>query len=76
MLKSNRSIAWQGDGYSDQLTPGKFMREIDNKIGNYHVVTEARKVNCLRNNIAYGSLADDWFNKLGGGQKDTYEVEP
>ena len=28
---------------------------------------------CLRNNIAYGSGADEWFNNLATNEKDTYE---
>jgi hypothetical protein len=77
MSNSNLSIAWQGDG-NDHLTPGQFLHEIGNKIDRYDVttVTEARMVKCMRNNIAYGSTADDWFNQLGNEQTDLVLVLP
>jgi len=72
MSESKSSIGWTGEG-DDQLSPGQFLREIDNKIDERNFTTEERKVKCMRNNIAYGSPADDWFGKLKVTEKNTYE---
>jgi hypothetical protein len=72
MTESKGSIGWTGEG-DDQLSPGQFLREIDNKIDERNFTMESRKVNCIRNNIAYGSPADDWFGRLTANEKDTYE---
>jgi hypothetical protein len=72
MSESKGSIGWTGEG-DDQLSPGQFLQEIDNKIDERNFTTEERKVKCMRNNIAYGSPADDWFGKLKVNEKDTYE---
>jgi hypothetical protein len=72
MTESKGSIGWTGEG-DDQLSPGQFLREIDNKIDERNFTTEERKVKCMRNNIAYGSPADDWFSKLAVTERDTYE---
>ena len=72
MSESKGSIGWTGEG-DDQLSPGQFLREIDNKIDERNFTTEEQKVKCMRNNIAYGSPADDWFGKLKVNEKDTYE---
>ena len=55
------------------FAPGQFLREIDNKIDEHGHTTERQKVQCLKNNIAFGSDADEWFKKLDPGDKDTYE---
>jgi hypothetical protein len=72
MSESKGSIGWTGEG-DDQLSPGQFLREIDNKIDERNFTSESRKVNCMRNNIAYGSPADDWFGRLTVNEKNTYE---
>ena len=72
MTESKGSIGWTGKG-DDQLSPGQFLREINNKIDERNFTMESRKVNCMRNNIAYGSPADDWFGRLTANEKDTYE---
>ena len=72
MSESKGSIGWTGEG-DDQLSPGQFLREIDNKIDERNFASEERKVKCMRNNISYGSPADDWFGKLKTTEKDTYE---
>jgi hypothetical protein len=72
MLDSKGSLQWQG-GADDNLSPGQFLREIDNKIDERGYTTERQKVNCMRNNIAFGSAADEWFGNLGIAEKDTYE---
>ena len=55
------------------LAPGQFLREIDNKISERGHAMERQKVQCLKNNIAFGSDTDEWFKKLDLGDKDTYE---
>jgi len=73
MTKHSSSLAWQGNG-DNNLTPGQFLREIDNKIDDRNYSSEPKKVKCLWNNITYGSEADDWFNKLDPDtETDTYE---
>src|SRR6267154_4351928 len=72
MTESKGSIGWTGEG-NDQLSPGQFLREINNKIDECNFTTEERKVKCMRNNIAYGSPADDWFGGLKVTERDTYE---
>jgi hypothetical protein len=72
MSESKGSLQWEG-GADDNLSPGQFLREIDNKIDERGYTTEKQKINCMRNNIAYGSDADEWFGALTGAQKDTYE---
>jgi hypothetical protein len=72
MSESKGFIGWTGEG-DDQLFPGQFLREIDNKIDERNFTTEEQKVKCMRNNISYGITADDWFGKLKLNEKDTYE---
>jgi hypothetical protein len=72
MTELKGSIGWTGEG-DDQLSPGQFLQEIDNKIDKRNFISENRKVNCMRNNIAYGSPTDDWFRRLTIDEKDTYE---
>jgi hypothetical protein len=72
MSESKGSLQWEG-GADDNLSPGQFLQEIDNKIDERGYTTEKQKINCMRNNIAYGSDADEWFGALTGAQKDTYE---
>ena len=73
MTEHSSSLAWQGNG-DDNLAPGQFLREIDNKIDDRSYSTEAKKVKCLRNNIAYGSKADEWFDNLDPAtETDTYD---
>jgi hypothetical protein len=72
MTDHSSSLAWQGDG-DDNLTPGQFLREIDNKIEDRNYNNDSKMIKCLRNNIAYGSAADDWFNSLDAANKDTYD---
>jgi hypothetical protein len=72
MTEHSSSLAWQGNG-DDNLVPGQFLWEIDNKIDDQNYSTEAKKVKCLRNNIAYGSEADEWFDNLDPAtETDTY----
>ena len=66
------SLQWEGST-DDNLSAGQFLREIENKIDERAYTTEKQKVNCLRNNIAYGSGADEWFSGLAATEKDTYE---
>src|ERR1700736_2352227 len=66
------SLQWEGDPDSN-LAPGQFLQEIDNKINEHGHTMERQKVQCLKNNIAFGSDADEWFKKLKLGEKDTYE---
>ena len=72
MSDSKGSLQWEGSTDSN-LSAGQFLCEIDNKIDERSYTTERQKVNCLRNNIAFGSAADEWFNKLTIDDKDTYE---
>jgi hypothetical protein len=72
MLDSKGSLQWEG-GADDNLSPGQFLREIDNKIDERGYTSEKQKINCMRNNIAFGSDTDDWFGDLKADQKDTYE---
>jgi hypothetical protein len=72
MPKSKGSIGWTGEG-DDQLSMKQFLREIDNKIDEHNFRTEEQKVKCMRNNIAYGSPADNWFGGLKVTKRDTYE---
>jgi hypothetical protein len=65
------SLQWEGSA-DVNLSAGQFLREIENKIDERAYTTEKQKVNCLRNNIAYGSGADEWFNGLAVNEKDTY----
>jgi hypothetical protein len=71
MTDNNNSLQWEGDK-DGNLAPGQFLREIDNKIDDRNFTSEERKVKCMRNNIAYGSVADDWFNALTANETDTY----
>jgi len=66
------SLQWEGST-DDNLSPGQFLREIENKIDERGHNTEKLKINCLKNNIAYGSGADEWFTNLEAAEKDTYE---
>jgi hypothetical protein len=63
MADSKGSLQWEG-GADDNPSPGQFLREIDNKIDECSYTTERQKVNCMRNNIAFGSAADEWFGNL------------
>ena len=72
MSDSKGSLQWEG-GADDNLSPGQFLREIDNKIDERGYTSEKQKVNCMRNNIAFGSAADEWFGNLEAGDRDTYE---
>ena len=63
MLDNKGSLQWEGSADSN-LSAGQFLREIDNKIDECSYTTEKQKVNCLHNNIAFGSATDEWFNKL------------
>ena len=71
MTDNNNSLQWEGDK-DGNLAPGQFLREIDNKINDRNFTSEERKVKCMRNNIAYGSVADNWFNALTANETDTY----
>ena len=72
MTDHKGSLQWEGD--TDlSLAPGQFQREIDNKIDEWRHMTDRQKVQCLKNNIAFGSDADEWFKKLGPNERDTYE---
>ncbi|KIM71871.1 hypothetical protein PILCRDRAFT_16639 [Piloderma croceum F 1598] len=51
----------------------QFLREIENKIDERGHTTEKLKTNCLKNNIAFGSGADEWFTNLDAAEKDTYD---
>jgi hypothetical protein len=66
------SLQWEGST-DDNLSPGQFLREIENKIDERGHTTEKLKINCLKNNIAYGSGADEWFTNLGAAETDTYD---
>ena len=55
------------------LAPGQFLQEIDKKIDEQGHTTDRQKVQCLKNNITFGSDADEWFKKLGPNERDTYE---
>ena len=66
------SLQWEGST-DDNLSPGQFLREIENKIDECGHNTERLKINCLKNNITYGSGADEWFTNLEAAEKDTYE---
>ena len=70
MADSKGSLQWEGSA-DDNISPGQFLREIDNKIDRSYTM-ERQKVNCMRNNIAFGSAADEWFRNLAAGDKDTY----
>jgi len=72
MADNTSSLQWEGDK-DGNLTPGQFLREIDNKIDNRNITDEAKKIKTMQNNIAFGSDADDWFNALDPTEKDTYE---
>jgi hypothetical protein len=72
MSDSKGSLQWEG-GADDNLSPGQFLREIDNKIDERGYTTERQSVNCMRNNIAFGSAADEWFGNLKADEKDTYD---
>jgi len=72
MADSKGSLQWEGSA-DDNLSPGQFLREIDNKIDERNYTTERQKVHCMQNNIAFGSAADKWFGNLEAGEKDTYE---
>jgi len=72
MLEFKGSIGWTREG-DDQLSPGQALQEIDNKINECNFTTKEQKVKCMRNNITYGSPADDWFRKLKLNEKDTYK---
>jgi len=66
------SLQWEGST-DDNLSPGQFLREIENKIDERGHTTEKLKINCLKNNIAYGSGAEEWFTNLTATEKDTYD---
>ena len=66
------SLQWEGST-DDNLSAGQFLREIENKIDERGHTTERLKINCLKNNIAYGSDADEWFSNLDATEKDTYD---
>jgi len=72
MSEHKGSLQWEGSS-DDNLSPGQFLWEIENKIDERGHSTDKLKINCLKNNIAYGSGADKWFGKLIGVEKDTYE---
>ena len=72
MSDSKGSLQWQG-GTDDNLPPGQFLQEIDNKIDECGYTTERQKVNCMQNNIAFSSAADEWFGNLDIAEKDTYK---
>ena len=72
MSDSKGSLQWEGSADSN-LSAGQFLHEIDNKIDECNYTTERQKVNCLRNNITFGSTADEWVNKLTIDDKDTYK---
>jgi hypothetical protein len=52
------SLQWEGST-DDNLSPGQFLHKIENKIDKRRHTTEKLKINCLKNNIAYGSGADE-----------------
>lgn len=66
------SLQWEGDTDSS-LAPGQFLREIDNKIDERGHTTDRQKIQCLKNNIVFGSDANEWFKKLEPNKRDTYE---
>jgi hypothetical protein len=72
MSEHKSSLQWEGSS-DGNLSPGQFLQEIENKIDECGHSTDKLKINCLKNNIAYGSRADEWFGKLIGVEKDTYE---
>jgi hypothetical protein len=66
------SFRWKGST-DNNLSPGQFLRKIENKINERNHITEKLKINCLKNNITYGSGADEWFTNLIATEKDTYD---
>jgi len=70
--RPQRIPQWEGST-DDNLSPGQFLREIENKIDERRHTTEKLKINCLKNNITYGSGADEWFTNLSATEKDTYD---
>ena len=72
MLDNKGSLQWEGSADSD-LSTGQFLCEINNKNDEHSHTTEKQKVNCLHNNITFGSATDEWFNELTFNNKDTYQ---
>ncbi|KIM86069.1 hypothetical protein PILCRDRAFT_5137 [Piloderma croceum F 1598] len=72
MLDHKGSLQWEGS-MDDNLSPGQFLCEIENKSDERGHTTERLKINCLKNNIAFGSRADEWFTNLDATEKDTYD---
>jgi hypothetical protein len=70
MADSKGSLQWEG-GADDNLSPGQFLREIDNKIDEHGYTSEKQKINYMQNNITFSSNVDEWFGDLEAGQKDT-----
>jgi len=66
------SLQWEGST-DDKLSVGQFLQEIENKIDERGHAMERLKMNCLKNNIAYGSNANEWFSNLDAVEKDTYD---
>jgi hypothetical protein len=75
MSDSKGSLQWEG-GADDNLSPGQFLQEINNKIDECGYTSEKQKINCIQNNIAYGSDTYEWFRALTEAQKDTYKHLP
>jgi hypothetical protein len=66
------SLQWEGST-DDNLSPGQFLCIIENKIDKHRHTTEKLKINCLKNNIAFRSGANEWFTNLDAAKKDTYD---
>jgi hypothetical protein len=71
MADNNDSLQWEGDK-DRNLAPGQFLHETNNKIDDCNFTSEEQKVKCICNNIAYRSIANDWFNALAANETDTY----
>ena len=71
-MSESRSLRWDG-GPDEKTAPGQFLREINIKIEDKKYTTDAKKIECFRNNLDYGGTADLWLDDLPDPDKATWE---
>jgi hypothetical protein len=62
-MTESRSLRWDR-GPDEKMAPGQFLREINIKIEDRNYTTDAKKIDCFRNNLDYGGTADLWLDNL------------
>jgi hypothetical protein len=70
-MTESRSLQWDG-GPDEKMAPGQFLREINIKIEDKGYKADDKKIDCFRNNLDYGGMADIWLDDLPATDKATW----